>query len=248
MESIKALRKICQASEQKRTQHILSIRFFRLFSIYLTWLLLHTRITPNQITILGTSICVLSPFLFILNDPLWNIVAVALYILGYVLDYCDGEVARYRKTAGKAGLWYVEPASHDIQYGLFFIPLGFAAYQIDPSIWMIVLGFSASLSKLLTRALESRFQFLKLLRLQYLGQLEKPKEKPSTSAPIDYMRLDAKIYEIVFKSPAFTWVLIFSGLTQRFDLFLWFYGTTLPLIFLLFLVITHFKIQPSLKA
>lgn len=244
--SISKLRTICQPQHiRARHLHLIVCSFFRSFSIYLTWLLLHTKVTPNQVTVFGISLVILAPFLFLLGDYSWTIVGVVLYVFGYALDYCDGEIARYRKTGGKVGLWFVEPATHDIQYGLTTIPMGLAAYLMTGNVWMIILGFSGSLAKLLTRALESRFQIMKLLRKEYLFlQGNKKIWEKKKSDMQTHKAFYAKVYETFYTTASFGVLVPLAALTGRFDIFTWFYGVTLTLIFLVYLVRLFYKMRP----
>lgn len=244
MQSIKELRRICQYTESGRTGYLCSAYLYRFFSIYVTRLLLPTSVTPNQLTFWGSVICILAPFLFLLQDYRWTVIGVALYFFGNILDFCDGEIARYRKIGGKAGMWYVEPTSHDIQYAFQFFPLGLAAYLATGQVAMVILGFSASLFKLLTRALQSRFDILHLLYLHDCGQKGQKNQ-------IEYKDVGeiwpVKIYKNVFTSSGSNIFLMVAALMERYDLFTWFYGATFPVIFLLFLVRHYPRIQPYLK-
>ncbi|MBU2530979.1 MAG: CDP-alcohol phosphatidyltransferase family protein, partial [Elusimicrobia bacterium] len=112
MPSIKELRRICQLSEYApswRTQSIEG-RFNRAFSIYLTWVFIRLPITPNRITALGTIVYLAGAFLFVFNNAMLYALGLFLIFLSFVLDACDGEVARYKRLAqgGNIGGAYVE--------------------------------------------------------------------------------------------------------------------------------------------
>jgi phosphatidylglycerophosphate synthase len=91
----------------------------------------------------------------------WQLIGVGIMFISIILDGCDGEVARYKKMGSPAGVLYVEPVSHDIQYAFIFPLLGLGLYLADKSWIFIVTGFIAGMAKLLFRLLEMRFWTLK---------------------------------------------------------------------------------------
>ena len=62
----------------------------------ITWLLLHTRLSANSVTLLGILIGIAGALMLAWNE-FWPLVAgLVLLQLSFVVDYSDGEVARYR--------------------------------------------------------------------------------------------------------------------------------------------------------
>jgi len=103
VESIGELRKICQDLEKdKRNGHIYAYYVAGRISIYITRLLLYTRITPNQVTFLNVLVKLAGAVIFIQR----SVVGVILLQLGYILDRVDGEIARYRKTRSLRGRYW----------------------------------------------------------------------------------------------------------------------------------------------
>jgi phosphatidylglycerophosphate synthase len=87
----------------------------RKVSPYLTSLLLPTRITPNQTTMLWGLISVLnSGFVYLaLTGSYWAIPVIPLvYVFTFVLDCSDGEIARYRNIANPIGGKLLDGISH----------------------------------------------------------------------------------------------------------------------------------------
>ena len=101
--------------------------------------------------------------LFIFQIRLVDFLGVFLVYFSSVLDACDGEVARFRRVqfperpVSHVGALYVEPVSHDVQYGLMFLPLGYAGFLASGSIWPLAFGVVAGTFKLLARLLEHRY-------------------------------------------------------------------------------------------
>lgn len=223
MPSIRELRKICQKSEDApswRTQSIEG-RFNRIFSIYLTWFFIHTPITPNGITILGTLVYLTGASLFIFNQINFQIIGLFLIFVSFVLDACDGEVARYRKskTDGGAGGAYVEPVSHDIMYAFFFLPIGIGSSIYYGTLFPLIAAFVATSSKLLFRLAEFRYDALERTLAEKRGKVYGWTRDMKTPKTMSYL-----IFRNFFTGTGVFFVLIFAVIIQRIDWFLYFYA------------------------
>ena len=91
------LRSICQAgklSKDSRSFYALSRRI----SIYITWLLLHTEVRPNQVTVV-TVLLALVGVCLLAAGPSWVAIWGAICLLGhYFLDKVDGDLARFHQA------------------------------------------------------------------------------------------------------------------------------------------------------
>src|SRR3989344_5048083 len=154
--SIKELRGLCQATAPNPAMETYIGKVSRVFSIYTTRYFLHTSITPNQITVIGTAFFFIST-LFYFGDYRITLLGPLFYFLSIVIDGADGEVARFRNIKSKFGGPYVEPVSHDIQYGLFFPILATALFYNGASPYIFLAAGVASITKLLYRLLQIRF-------------------------------------------------------------------------------------------
>ncbi|HEV7935503.1 MAG TPA: CDP-alcohol phosphatidyltransferase family protein [Actinomadura sp.] len=65
----------------------------------------HTSITPNQITAGSIVLGGLSAVCFALATPGWLALGALLYHLSFVLDCCDGKIARLKRSGTLFGLW-----------------------------------------------------------------------------------------------------------------------------------------------
>jgi hypothetical protein len=229
MASIKELRSICQASAPNPQRESLAGRFARFFSIYMTKLLLNTKLTPNQITVLSTLVFFAGIGLFFIDIYSVRIAGAVLVFLSVVLDGSDGEVARYRKTGDTIGGDYVEPVSHDIQYGFSFLIFGAALYSLGYHPLYLLLGASASVFKLEYRFLKLRFWNLKNLNIT---KEEISKIQDSYGAMPACKRMVYWIDKNFFSSPSLYAVLFFFSLIDRPEYFLWFYSSGFCLFFL----------------
>lgn len=132
VESIKELEKICLPNRKVRGrvgEHWITSKLQRKASIRFTWLLLHTPISANQTSMLGFMIGVLGALLISANNYNYTILAVIALYLAEVLDSCDGEIARYRKTSGKKGEMLEGLFNPSMIHALFFIGIAVNAYS-----------------------------------------------------------------------------------------------------------------------
>jgi len=143
--SIKELRKICQPEDIDQTPFG---RIYRRISIYITKLFLYTPITPNQITLLGALIYMGGAALFTLGSPLMIIIGGLVVRASILLDYVDGNVARYRGTSSPEGA-FLDRLSDCIPQIFLFIFLAFGIYQSFPYILVFAIGCVAVMSILL---------------------------------------------------------------------------------------------------
>jgi len=129
----------------------------RLLSIHITKMLLRTRITPLEVTVLSVILFLAGVLLFAWNQLWLALAGIVLIYISILLDGCNGELARLLEYRPEIGSRYVEPVSHDIQYGLMFIPLAVGAYAATGSVLVIYAAFAAAVAKLLNRFFIMRY-------------------------------------------------------------------------------------------
>jgi len=140
--SIEELRKICQPEDIDQTP---LARTYRSISVYITKLFLYTPITPNQITLLGALIYIAGAALFISGSPLMIIIGGLVVRAAILLDYVDGNVARYRGTSSPEGT-FLDKLSDCVPQIFLFIFLSFGVYQNYPHILVFAIGCIAVMS------------------------------------------------------------------------------------------------------
>lgn len=201
----------------------------RFFSIYLTMILARTPLTANQITTLSVLVYMGGIALFAFNNYRLHLAGVGLVCFSIVLDGCDGEIARLKGNKSKAGP-YVEPVSHDIQYGLLFIPITFGLYQAGFGVSIVYAGFFATIFKLWTRSLEFRFLGLK----DYLGLTPQAPSDPKQTLPKKTVlqRIYFFLNRGVFSSLGLPAPFFICALFNRLDIFIWLFLAGFGLIFL----------------
>jgi len=115
-------------------------KIMRRISVHITWLLVRTPITANQVT-LFQGILGLAGAILLAYRP---ILGVILLQLGYLLDLSDGEVARWRGTASKSG-HYLDMLGHIIVVPCMFFGLGYGAWVTTGRPEAIIAAFVAAL-------------------------------------------------------------------------------------------------------
>jgi phosphatidylglycerophosphate synthase len=227
--SIKELRALCQATAPNPARESIVGRISRIFSIYLTRFFISTSITPNQITVMSVLVFFAGITSIMFGGIIWGIAGSVLIFVSIILDGCDGEIARYKKNGGPAGTLYVEPVSHDIQYGLMFPLLGLGLYLqyggSDSLSWIyIVVGFIAGTAKLLYRLLEIRMwdlvSYVKQMSDEKIDEIKKEYDDKSISVRFVYW-----VNKNVFSSTGVFIVLFLAILIGRIDVYLYFYAT-----------------------
>ena len=124
-----------------------------------TAILLKSPVTPNQLTSLSLVSGLAAAFLYALASYGYGIIAGALLLISYVLDNCDGEIARSKGLTSEFGRkfdcvsdWWVHTA--------VFIGIGFGVEaQSGNSIWWwfgLAAGLGATINYVVVQFLEYR--------------------------------------------------------------------------------------------
>lgn len=157
--SIAELRAVAQPPEVRsraNAEHWTASLYLRDLSPYLTWMLLKTRISANGVT--GLMILVgWSTAAALLIPGIWGaLLALVLGQLQMLVDCCDGEVARWRRTSSPAGV-FLDKVGHYTTEALIPIALGIraAAYPFEtPADFLFTtLGLALALLIVLNKAL-----------------------------------------------------------------------------------------------
>ena len=92
--------------ESQKPRDVLAAYWPRRISPYITALLVKTRVTPNQTTVLWGAISALNSYVIyrvLIGEYQWLPVIPLVYVLTYILDCVDGEVARARHMENPVG-------------------------------------------------------------------------------------------------------------------------------------------------
>ncbi len=158
---------------------------------------------------------------YFMGSYAFNLLGTFLVFFSIVLDGSDGEVARFRKSGGVAGTMYVEPVSHDFQYGFGFLLLaGALVWQGEPP-YLLLLGALAGLSKLVFRLMELRFW---MIRHGVITEDEIEVLKKQYTQQPWYMRLFHWINKNFLSSTGTLLTLFIFTVLNMVPYYLWFYA------------------------
>ncbi|MBM3224607.1 MAG: CDP-alcohol phosphatidyltransferase family protein [Candidatus Tectomicrobia bacterium] len=111
----------------------------RRLSQAITRRLMHTPVTPNQMTVLSATVGLLGAICLAQPTPMWQILGSLLFLLSTIMDGCDGELARltFRESAFGAKLDLVM----DNVVHLFLFPcIALGLYRRESETLYFVLG------------------------------------------------------------------------------------------------------------
>ena len=146
MLTIKELRAVTQS---KRRDFIYSLMDY--LGYYPAKILIETKITANQITILWIVGQVISS-LFVMYGTYWSmLLGVVSFQLFFILDCTDGIVARYKKQFSLNGV-YLDYLGHYINNPLLLISLGIGVFRMNGDVYAVFIGILAALFFLLNKA------------------------------------------------------------------------------------------------
>lgn len=115
--------------------------FYRRLSLPISWLLLHTKTTPNMVTVVNLLVVTFLPFLLIIQPFSLGILLFFLtFQLWKVLDNVDGEMARYLNRRTLSGP-YLDQISHLTAFPALFISLGLVLSRELAEPQMLTIGF-----------------------------------------------------------------------------------------------------------
>ena len=126
------------------TDGLVDTHFNRPMGRPLSRLLIHTRVTPNQVSVFATLLGVVAAACFTIGLPQWMILGAVLLQLSVVMGCIDGDLARmgFKETA--IGKW-IELGGNQIVRLCLFAGLGAGVYKLNgnsgPALW---LGLSAA--------------------------------------------------------------------------------------------------------
>ncbi|WP_062438118.1 CDP-alcohol phosphatidyltransferase family protein [Herbidospora daliensis] len=136
--------------ERRNGEHWAGLLYMRKLSIYVTWALARTPITPNQVTGLMIVTGVAAGAVLVLPGLAAAVLAALLVQVYLLLDCSDGELARWTGRTSLTGV-YLDRVGHYFAEAAILIGLGFRASEVWPD-WYTVLGFAAALGAILIKS------------------------------------------------------------------------------------------------
>jgi hypothetical protein len=135
--TISELRRDCQHTLSTWDSQPWLFLQIRKVSIYFTWILLHTPLTPNGITLIAIAGGALTGVL--LAFGCWITGLVTLFVV-IALDFSDGEVSRYRGTTSKEGS-YLDKIYTFAVHPSPIAGMALGVHHADPAGWVLGAGF-----------------------------------------------------------------------------------------------------------
>ena len=108
---------------------------YRPLSGPLTRVLLHTPLTPNQVSIIVLVLGLFGCFLTALPGQAALIWGAAVVFFASILDGCDGEIARLRLISSPLGAW-LDTIVDEISTIGYFVAIGIHSYAHHPEPWI----------------------------------------------------------------------------------------------------------------
>ena len=140
VESLSELNKIVQKPNYQTVGNWMVRKILRPAALPLTWLLLHTPITANQVTLFSIALGLFANFLLAQAGTINFLAGAFILQLWYLLDHVDGQIARYRKTASLTGRFY-DFLMHHIIHPTMILGIGWYAWSQSQSNLLLLVVF-----------------------------------------------------------------------------------------------------------
>lgn len=116
---------------------------YRQLSLPITWLMVQTSMTANQISLLWLMMGIIAVALLASGTYWLMVLGAVLLQLVAVLDRVDGEVARYNDAQSMLGV-FLDLAGHIFVKLPLFIGVSLGVYRSRPDVSVILLGISGA--------------------------------------------------------------------------------------------------------
>jgi phosphatidylglycerophosphate synthase len=199
--------------------------FERQGSLPISWFLVQTPVSANQITVVWWAVGILGALLLSTGQYFLALPGALLFLLVLILDDVDGEVARYKKTQSLVGV-YLDLVGHNVVKSALFVGMSLGCYGTQPALWIIFLGISASL----TLVIADNMRFYRT----YL--LERNNIQPIPSAARGKLRRNLSRLQTIWRSQGLYLSTVLGALTGGLIWVLIFYGLATPVWMLIVLL------------
>ena len=120
---------------KRQSDYIITLFITNELSLLLTWVLVKTRVTPNQVTaasiLFGFGCAICFAFGYFLMGSLF-------LFISHVLDCTDGNLARTKSLFSPIGKWF-DMAGDRIAEAMIFIGISFYFIRVEVSeLWIVV--------------------------------------------------------------------------------------------------------------
>lgn len=123
----------------KPTDGFVSRNFNRKVSTRISRLLVHTPVTPNQISVATMLITFLSAWWMASGEYLYLALGGLLFQFASVVDGCDGEIAKLKFMSSPRGEW-IDTLADNVSYLVFFSGVTYGMYALTRETYVLMLG------------------------------------------------------------------------------------------------------------
>lgn len=138
MVTVRELRTICQPPHKLKADGWLTANVYRRISIYISWALIHTPITANQVTLSWLVSGTVGAGLIALGSERGVMAGALLIVLSALLDVIDGELARYKGPSLRGA--FFEDYNMYWLIRLLWLAVGIRLYTTSESVLLLVIG------------------------------------------------------------------------------------------------------------
>ena len=203
----------------------------RILAAPFTNFFIRSGLHPNYITLLGGAVGILAFFSFSAGTKTGFIAGAVLFEAFYILDNCDGEVARARGLSSKFGSW-MDTVVDCCIHTLSFIGIGLGVARLTQDPIMLFLGVAAGIGTFL-----STFVVMLQKAMNYGLAIHGMPKAPEGEAK----RITAADHLIeIFSAGDFSLVVLFFAVLNKMGLLLWL-GAIGANIFCVVLLAVNFK-------
>ena len=215
------IKEIRQLSKKAEIEPV-GLRLFRVFSIYFSAVFIKLKVHPNYISLTAIALLITSASMYISGQ---FVIGALLLLASFLLDCCDGEVARYTNKQSFYGL-YLEILHGNLFYGLMFSSLAIGVFLKTGNVLALLFGISALLFKLLVRMNDTHAgRILKTIGRENHSPLELNGESSL------FKRVIWEAFTFINRGGGMHIIIILFTLSGFQGFVLLFYGTVMPLIF-----------------
>lgn len=158
MESISELRTICQKPKVSDREDIgmsyqdLKSKIELTISIYFTWIFLRFGVSANTVTILSGVAAILGGIFLSINNIWIAFIGIVFLEIYNLLDYSDGEIARYNKKGSITG-WFLDWYMLFVRDAAMFTGLAIYAYSSHSNTFVVLCGILAVLTPFMDKTI-----------------------------------------------------------------------------------------------
>jgi len=157
-EDLETARELIQMRLRRPRDGLVARHLNRRLSMPLSrWLVNHTQMTPNQISVGTFALTLVSAALFCFGPGMFSILAGLLAQFISVADGCDGEVARLRHMSTAYGAW-LDAVLDRLADALLVGGMTYGAWQAHGAAWVWPIGFMALVGSFAVSYTEARYE------------------------------------------------------------------------------------------